>query len=235
MNRNAPVAVLGSTPEFRDMLVEMNFKNIYIFEKYNSTYENMSNMRVYRNKEIVIEGDWLDTLPEYKQKFSFILSDLTSGNIKYDSRSLFYKNIGGSLAPNGLFIDKVLWHQRPLKNLQDLAQKYSSLPVNLYTINTFSCEFLFCSELLSIKEEVDTTLFYNTLIEKFRSNPRILLFIEQCPIVTPYDCHWYYGKNHKDVISDYLSGLKIMARHSEESYSPYYKYLKILISTKTNT
>src|SRR5437868_2050771 len=78
IDRSEPVAILGSTPEFRDLLFENGFHDIYILERNLKFLTAMSEMRIYQNTEHMIEGDWLDTLPTFKTKFALILSDLTS-------------------------------------------------------------------------------------------------------------------------------------------------------------
>src|SRR5947209_2660378 len=89
VDRAAPVAVLGSTPEFRDLLHECHFRQIYVLDKNRTFYGKMSNVRIYRNPEIFLHGEWLELLPQHSGKFSVILSDLTSGNIPYTQRGCF--------------------------------------------------------------------------------------------------------------------------------------------------
>src|SRR3989338_4842770 len=97
LDRSFPVAVLGSTPEFRDLLCEGGFTNIYIMERNENFYKVMSKARIYQNPEHFVKGDWLKTLPQHKGMFAFILSDLTSGNVPYLCRSQFYNSITDSL------------------------------------------------------------------------------------------------------------------------------------------
>ena len=111
-DRNEAVAVLGSTPEFRDLLCEMEFKNVFILEK-NKEFHLMTNaMRVYHDtkNETLILGDWMDLLPKHNNCFNVILSDLTMGNIPYNQRKEFYILLLNALKFDGLFIDKVLFH-----------------------------------------------------------------------------------------------------------------------------
>ena len=68
-NRREPVAVLGSTPEFRDLLAEMGFGNVYIFENNLRFYKRMKQFRCYENQEHLVRGDWLQTLPDYANTF----------------------------------------------------------------------------------------------------------------------------------------------------------------------
>ena len=56
IDHRAPVAVLGSTPEFRDLLHEQGFDSIYVFDRNVSFYERMCRARIYNNAERFVEG-----------------------------------------------------------------------------------------------------------------------------------------------------------------------------------
>src|SRR5438552_17781697 len=79
VDRSAPVGVLGSTPEFRDLLHELGFTNVLVFERNLHFHREVSKLRVYQNPETLVEGDWLETLGDKRGELSLILSDLTSG------------------------------------------------------------------------------------------------------------------------------------------------------------
>ena len=83
--------------------------------------------RVFDNKEQIIKGDWLNSLNDYSFSFHLILSDLTSGNIPYESREHFYSSISKLLVKDGLFIDKVLTHDIPNLVVSDLEKKYNQV------------------------------------------------------------------------------------------------------------
>src|SRR5437763_12065759 len=110
MDKHRPVAVLGSTPEFRDLLAKLHFSQIYVFDKSRTVYDRMNELKVFADRELFVEGHWLDTLPTFKNQFAAVLSDLTSGNIPYDQREEFYASISNTLAPDGMFVDKLLIH-----------------------------------------------------------------------------------------------------------------------------
>ena len=193
IDRSASVAILGSTPEFRDLLFQCGFHEIYLLERNLDFLAAMSALRAYTNKEHVIEGDWLVTLPKLSGRFAAILSDLTSGNIPYEHRSLFYELIAGALLKGGLFCDKVLTHPIPHIPLPFLIDKYAELPLNLLYANHFSCEVLFCSDLLDIKEIVDSSQFYS-ILEDNVTHERVRAFIEYAKKITPLGCVWWYGR-----------------------------------------
>ncbi len=231
VEKNSPVAVLGCTPEFRDLLFRIGYKEIYIFDKSVDIYSQMTNLRGFSNKEHFIHGDWMQTLPQFSNFFSIILSDLTSGNISYERRSEFYSRIHNSLCKTGLFIDKILTHKGPKKSLKDLKRKYSQLPINLLYVNYFSCEFLFCSELLDKKNLVDTDFFYEYLANDFES-PILKKFLTESPKITPYGTIWFYGKDWAIISEYYFRYFTPLKIYEEETGSPFCGNLKIIIGRK---
>ncbi len=225
LDRSRPVAILGSTPEFRDLLFECGFQDIYVLEKNPMFLAAMSAMRVYKNPERVLEGDWFSILPTLKCTFALILSDLTSGNIPYDLRSQFYELITRALTEGGLFCDKILTHPGQHIPLSSLVAKYTELPLNLYYINHFSCEALFCSELLNLKECVDTSLFYQ-LLEDRMTNPRLGAFVRYAKLITPPGFVWWYGRRWEKLQRGYCPRLESISILEDEATSPYHGRLK---------
>jgi hypothetical protein len=226
-----PVAILGSTPEFRDHLYELGFKNIYVFDKNPVFYQKMSAIRIYRNEEIFVQGDWLDTLDRYPNRFTIILSDLTSGNIAYDKRAKFYWLIAKALTKPGIFCDKELTHPGINYSVLELVDKYMHLPLNLMHVNYFSCEMLFCSTLLDAELCVDSTKFYQTLHNDVR-HPRVQGFIQQARLITPTGCFWYYGKKWHELEKDYCDTLKRVDEKNDEPNSPYFGRVKFFVHKK---
>jgi hypothetical protein len=233
VNRDLPVAVLGSTPEFRDLLHESGFARIFVLDRNASFYEAMSETRIYRNAETFVNGDWLDTLPTLNKMFAVVLSDLTSGNIPYDDRAQFYEGIDRALLEGGVFFDKVLTHSDRLLSVDALIEKYSALPLNLLHINTFSSEMLFCSELIELSQIVDSTLFYRILDGRIK-NERVKTFAKQAKKITPPGCKWWYGRKWVELESDYCPQLTRISEAEDEQSSPYYGYLKFFEFMKGN-
>ena len=227
-----PIAVLGSTPEFLDLLYELGRSNVYVLEKNMDFLQVVSRLRVYENREHVIEGDWLATLPNYAGQFSLILSDLTMGNIPYDDRKQFYELITTALAPGGLFYDKVLTHHGPNHRVGDLVKKYSQLPLNLLHVNYFSCEMLFCSELIETTEVVDSSRLYGELSHTI-TNKRVAAFVQGSKCITPEGCRWYYGRPWNLLESDYCPALSRMVVDDDEPGSPYYGRLKLFVLARS--
>jgi hypothetical protein len=231
IDRSFPVAVLGSTPEFLDLLHECGFQKIDVLEKNIAFHKGMSEIRIYPSYELLVEGDWLVTLPEHKGKYSLILSDLTSGNIPYDERGKFYRLITQALCKGGIFCDKVLTHSGQNLSVDGLIEKYSFLPFNLLYVNYFSCEMLFCSDLLDIKQLVDTSFFYTTIQRRVK-NERVKAFAKQAEKITPPDCLWYYGRQWDELKDDYCPELELIAVEDDEESSPYYARLKFFTFLK---
>lgn len=231
VKRSSPIAILGSTIEFRNLLHDMDFSNIYIFEK-NREFYNWTCSWIICNveKENVVWGDWLNTLRLYPHTFSAILSDLTMGNIEYTYRGEFYNSIYHALVPNGVFIDKVLTHCIPHIPIEHLAIQYERMPINLESINRFNCEVLFCSTLLNF-EIIDTTNFYGILRNKFKT-PILQKYIEKCHLITPENCVWYYGKPWSTLLGDYKQPYSCTTTYEDYIGSPYYGRVKHFICIK---
>ena len=165
LDRTEAVAVLGSTPEFRDLLAELSFENVTVLDKNPKFYQAMSEYRIYRNRETLVEGDWMDTLSGHADHFSLILSDLTSGNVPYAGRPQFYEQIHNALVPGGYFVDKNLTNESPAVTVEEIKSKYITLPLNLQTVNYFSCEAIFCSTIPEELGVVETSEIYRILDE----------------------------------------------------------------------
>ena len=223
--RQAPVAVLGSTPECRDLLYECGFVDVSVIDRNAEFFSAMSTLRVYSNQERFLEGDWLDVLPQHPSEFAFVVSDLTSGNVDYDVRPLFYRELSSALLDGGFFFDKVLTHPGPLLSVASIVEKYAYLPVNLVTINRFSCEMFFCSELLDHAGLVDSSAFYAHL-DRVVQHPRVRRFANEAKLITPPGCTWWYGRRWPDLSPDYCPSLTRVAIWEEEATSPYFERLK---------
>ena len=64
---------------------------------------------------------------------------------------------------------------------------------------------LFCSDLLDIKQLVDTGLFYAILEERV-TNRRVRAFVNYAKemMLYPPDCIWYYGRTWSKLLGDYI-------------------------------
>jgi hypothetical protein len=223
IDRTATVGVLGSTPEFRDLLYESGFRSIVVLERNLPFFAFVSQQRVYENTEQVVEGNWLTTLPHLTSRFQLILSDLTAGNIPYEKRAEFYSLITGALAPGGIFIDKLLTNENGLISISQIQNRYSRLPINLQTANYFSCEAVFCSELQAARQVIDTTAIYDELSERL-PGLRFRKLIRYSQLITPLGCLWYYGRPWPMLQPTYCPELELVARYDLASSQPYYNH-----------
>lgn len=233
-SRSEPIAILGSTPEFRDLLYRMGFQRRFIFDKSIEFYHRMSRLLpMHRcDGEQLIEGDWLDTLQNYKNLFRVILSDLTMGNISYGKRYSFYKAIANSLISGGTFIDKVLAFDFEVPTIAELFQKYEKLPINLRTINDFSSEVLFCSELVFERKEVNSTELYR-FIDNGEFTEKIKYFSKAARMITPEGFAWDYGIPWSELSDVYVSFYSEQTCYpNEDPKSAYFKRTKQFFNKK---
>jgi len=231
MSKSINVAVLGSTIEYRDLLAELGGINVFVFDKNKNFYNYITKFTKQNLKETFIEGDWLEALKNYIGYFNFILSDLTSGNISYDQREIFYQRITDSMSEGAVFFDRLLTKPIPFLNLQDLINKYENLSVSIDTVNSFNCEVLFCSTLLeNVGQIVDSTSFYDYLLDL--NIPRINDYVKYCYDITPRDCIWWYSKPWNIEQQLYNKYFCIQQEYDEPIKSEYHGRVKLLISSK---
>lgn len=229
--RADPVCVLGSTPEIRDIFGEIGFENVFVLDASQRFYSYTSEIRAFQNKEIFISGDWLSTLPKFKDAFALVVSDLTSGNVPYEDRARFYQSISASLRHGGLFIDRVLTHSSPFLPLDLLDAKYSRLPYNLRSLNDFSSEYLFLSELVLKHGRVESSLFYRILSDRF-SHPRLRVFLRECSKITPENCEWFYRSDTPERLG-HGDALQRLATLPDEPGTVYSERTFICVSRQT--
>ena len=222
LDLKAPVGVLGSTPEFRDLLHELGFESIHVLERNLAYFDHVSAQRVYDNPETIVEGDWMATLPRLGGRFSVLLSDLTAGNVAYEQRREFYDGVAHALSHEGLFIDKNLTNPDGLLSIDDIDEKYRLKPFNLQTVNYFSCEAVFCSELQGELGYLDTSAVYSALSSRL-NGARLQRFVAAATAVTPTGCIWYYGRPWRDLKDDYCRSLELEHRYDLEPTQPYFR------------
>ena len=222
-----PIAVLGSTPELRDLLSMGGFRDVYVLERNLSFLEKMNRLRVTPDTDKVLHGDWMCVLRRCAGRFAAVLSDLTSGNVARAKQEEFYSLIAESLRPGGVFCDKLLSHPIPHERLDELLAKYETAPLNLDTLNRFNCEVFFCSELLTTFGRVDTDLFYAHLND-MRPGPTVRAILRQLPRVTPPGMIWHYGESWDAVRELFDPRFRCTDERLEEWPSPYAARLRLL-------
>lgn len=180
--------------------------------------------------EHIVWGDWLETIKKYTNQFAVVLSDETVGFISYEDRNAFYQAIFDSVMQGGVFIDKELTHCIPHIPLDNLMKQYLTIPINLGTINRFSCEVLFCSTLLN-SGIVDTSKFYKELRDTFTS-PILRKYIELAHLIIPENCVWFYGKMWDELQKDYYKPYTDILIYEDAPESPYFGRAKQFINIK---
>ena len=233
-DRYEPIAVLGSTPEFRDLLHRMGFKKCFIFDKSIDFYQRMSKLLPLHtiNNEQLVVGEWTDTLQNFVGVFRIVLSDLTMGNISYNNRYVFYKAIANALISKGTFIDKALVFDFDVPTIDKLFQKYEQLPINLRTINDFSSEVLFCSELVYERKKVDSTELYS-FIDNGEFTDKIKFFSKAARMITPEGFTWDYGIPWSELSNVYNSFYSEQISYpNEDIKSAYFKRTKQFFNKK---
>ena len=227
LREDDPIAVLGSTPELRDLLAVLGFRDVYVLERNMKFHAEMDLLRVRPTAETILQGDWMQTLPTCSGRFAAVLSDLTSGNIPYRQRGDFYSLVAESLRSGGMFCDKLLSHPIPHERLDNLLDKFENSPVNLDTVNRFNCEVFFCSELLDEFGLVDTGWFYDRL-RQMRSGPTVDAILDRLPYITPPGMTWYYGRPWNVVREEFDPRLHCSDERMEGGDSPYANRLRCL-------
>lgn len=105
------ILVLGSTPEIRDMLIDMKAEGLDIkvtcVDMVEDMYHAMKNlMRNIPNDERFVNGNWLKLSESFNTaEFDIVIGDWVSVNVGIE-RDTFYSGIKRILKPNGCFIER---------------------------------------------------------------------------------------------------------------------------------
>lgn len=231
IDRDRPVAILGSTPEYRDMLAYLNFSSVFVFEKNRKFFQRTKNYQSRNTKETLVSGDWISMLPTYRNTFSAIFSDLTSGNIRYELQPEFYAAVSAALSKDGIFCDKILTHGERLIPLNLIYERFKVAPLNLLSANYLSCEGLFCSDVLRKRSILDTTAAYKELEGLSREGGWKTL-IKCTKLITPEGGTWYYGKPWKKLGEVYSRHIRILKTAEDFRGSPYEGRVKLFVGRR---
>lgn len=194
--------ILGSTPELRDLAAEMGCANVTVIDHNRHYHESVEWLRTTPGPETILFNDWITALSSTPAKYDAILSDFTLGNIEYSRRKAFLRSIQSALAPNGVFIDRVLTNEIPLIPLDELRIKFQRRPGNLRSLNSFFCETLFCSSLLEHRTIVAVDEFINEM-QKIRGFHGFDWCVDNLSMLVPAGAVWYYGTDWAAVRSEF--------------------------------
>jgi len=183
--------VLGSTPEYRDVLAAM-FDEVVVIDLSASFYSQVSWMCAAADTEKFVEGDWLSVLPNFEGEFDLICSHFTHGNIAYAQRNEFFSKVSSALVPGGVFFDTIFMPAKELHSPEYIIERYLDAPINLRTLNDFNCEAIFCGAYIHDEGRVSPRLAINTL-RKFGLTGHLIKIIDgTTTYVTPENMSWDY-------------------------------------------
>jgi hypothetical protein len=235
VDRRAPILVLGSTVEFRDLLAIMGFRAVTVVDSSADYFHRSAGALTTPNPygESFVELDWMDFLHETDELYTVVLSDLTLGNLNYERQSHFYAAIAGRMANNAVLFDKVLLHGPTIPTLPVQLARFRNSPPNLANVNRFNCAVLFNSSILT-DGILDTTVAYRELELATRTDPHLAAYVDRCKRVTPPGAVWYYGKRQFDFWEVAGTVLELESHRVEGGRSPYSGILHFIVWRKRN-
>ena len=223
--RNSAVAVLGSTPEYRDILAQEGFRRVTVIDRSRAFYERSRSLRLRpSSQERFVESDWLTALAQMPSQFHAILSDLTLGNIQYDRQRSFCDFVSRAVVPGGLVLDRVLINPGGMKRLVALVPTYRHRPLNLRTLNDFNSDFLFTSELVEQAGHVDSSAIIEVL-SSLRGEPEIQRLASRVTAITPKGCKWWYGRRWPEVATSYYPELRVLDARPSPPWEAFHGYV----------
>ncbi len=101
--KDVKVLILGSTPEFRD-LVNSKKLTAYVCDYNKRNYKALTLLKKVRGKEVLIAQDWRKL--KIKDKFDLVFSEASLNMVKESEISPILRNVKKILKDDGLFISK---------------------------------------------------------------------------------------------------------------------------------
>lgn len=130
-NADLRVLVLGSTSEYRDMLIALKIRKPVIVDFNVDNYRILSDAMGYKSKyaatERFVEDDWITM--KLKEKFDIIMGDAAINVLSKKDCARFLKNIARHLQPGGSFIAKtwVRFSDRPPYTGKQIVKRFRKL------------------------------------------------------------------------------------------------------------
>lgn len=209
--------VLGATPEFRDLLHEMK-ASVSIVDHNPMMIKEMSELRVYDNKEALFVDDWFKFLKGRHQEFHVIMSDLTQGNVPFEWQEEYYQLISNALIPGGVFIDRVFAFRdrSQLFNADDEFLKASKASViNLHILNEVFYKCFCASDLLFEIGKVDMGKFYSIMRQDY-NNPTLKKMASLLDkYIASEEAVWHSGKDWDEMSKTYFSHLHLVTEFTD--------------------
>jgi len=127
-NKTPHVLVLGSTPEFRDLLARYEIDTTIVDINPDSARAMTSLMALQNKKEKVIISDWLH-MPLEDSTFDFVLSDSAQDNIKFSEFEDFFEKVSRVLKPDGRwFFGAINVHRNDKISFDEYISSYKNNP-----------------------------------------------------------------------------------------------------------
>jgi hypothetical protein len=228
------VAILGSTPEFQDLVAEFDQLRAVVIDRNAAFHDHVRHHRWRRNRRgqepDVIIGDWTEVLERSSSRFVAILSDLTSGNIPYAGRERHYAAVTNSLVDGGVFLDRVLTLEAGVRSRTEVYESFASCPVSIESINDLNCKLLFTSDLREGDE-----LHIEELISRAAGEWRTdvgLAFLEALALITPASGRWWYGRPWNELEERHCVGLTLVGNYPEPRGSAYEGHARLLVKQR---
>lgn len=230
IDRGRPVCVLGTTIEILDLLNTLGFEDVQCVDQSCTFNSTVNRWRRRPITERLVTVDWLAYLDSHPGEFAAILSDFTLGNVPFDLQPDFLRLVGSALAPDGLFLDRVLEYRSPLHTWAEIDETFrGDTPLSLQLVNDFNAFALFCGPMVAELELVDSERTYMELRQHFPQG-RVSALTEACAIVSPPGARWYYGRAWSSVEKYYSANLSLVVEHSEPADSVYLDWAHIRVS-----
>ena len=229
------VAILGSTPEFQDLLSEFEKIQIKIIDRSTDFSKQMGHQRRRNDRTDVISslivGDWTEVLEGMPGRFSAILSDLTSGNIPYAARDRHYKAIHSALRNGGVFADRVLTLESPLVSRKSIYAEFGQRPISLESVNELNCRLLFTSDVASGTEELKIAKILQTARNEWTSDIG-QAYLEALTLITPSNGIWWYGRSWSELRNEHVPLLQEIDNIPEPIGSIYNGFARLIIKRR---
>jgi len=141
--KKVKVLILGSTPEFRDIVLKRKLVP-YVVDYHKDNYRAMGLLRKYKGKEVHIHQDWRKL--KLKDKFDIVLAEASLNMLKKKEVPVVLKKVNDLLEDDGLFLNKT-WPKYEKKLTMDsiiklYRKKYKRMgfkwAMSLYNYS-FSC------------------------------------------------------------------------------------------------
>ena len=187
-------------------------------------------LRIFPGSGQLVLGRWQDHLGSMRNHFDIVLSDLTSGNLTYEERPRFLKDIREALVEGGLFVDKVLTMEATPLTRRHMELTYQKRAMNLLTVNDFTNDIFFRSWLVAGLEQIHRDDILASAVSEWGTNPRLSNLLNQAAEMIPERAVWSYGRPWNQLREEYSANFATRVDWLNDVRScPFYRSLRVLI------